>query len=240
VGNSYLKDDFAQQKILRLAIDAAAEPNFSFADGLLCYQGRIWIGANPDLQRMIISAFHDSPTGGHSGFPVTYRRLMALFKWHGMKQHIRDYVRPCYVYQQAKPKRTLPASLLQPLPVPSASWETATMDFVDGVSPSNRYNCILVVVDKMTKFAHFIPLKHPYTAATIADAFLANVCKLHGLPASIVSDRDPVFTSHLWQALFRAIGMQLKMSIANHPQTDGQTERVNQSLECFLRCFNQR
>jgi hypothetical protein len=89
----------------------------------------------------------------------------------------------------------------------------------------------------MTKFAHFIPLKHPYTAATIADAFLANVCKLHGLPASIVSDRDLVFTSHFWQALFCATGMQLKMSTANHPQTDGQTQHVNQPLECFLRCF---
>jgi hypothetical protein len=98
VRNSYLKDDLAQQKIQRLAIDTA-EPNFSFADGLLHYQGRIWIGGNPNLQQMIISAFHDSPTGGQSGFPVTYRHLVALFKWHGMKQHIRDYVQSCYVCQ---------------------------------------------------------------------------------------------------------------------------------------------
>jgi hypothetical protein len=113
----------------------------------------------------------------------------------------------------------------------------ATMDFIDGLPQSRQYNCILVVVDKLSKYAHFIPLAHPYTASTVADLFVNTVYRLHGMPLSIVSDRDPVFTSAFWQCVFRTTGTQLRLSTANHPETDGQTERVNQSLECYLRCF---
>jgi hypothetical protein len=186
---------------------------------------------------MIVQAFHDSPVGGHSGFPVMYCRLVSLFKWAGMKQFVHSFVRSCHICQQDKPKRSLPVGLLQPLPVPSAPWEMASMDFIDGLPPSHQFNCILVVVDKLSKFAHFIPLKHPYTAIKVAEVFLDNIYKLHGLPQSIISDRDPVFTSKFWQAIFRAIGTQLRLSTTNHPETDGQTECVNQSLECYLCCF---
>jgi hypothetical protein len=189
------------------------------------------------MQQQLIAAFHDSPLGGHSGFPVTYRRLVSLFKWTGMKAAIREYVRACRICQQAKPERVLPPGLLQPLPVPSAPWEMATMDFIDGLPQSHQFNCILVVVDKLSKYAHFIPLSHPYTASKVADLFVEYVYRLHGMPQSLVSDRDPVFTSKFWQHLFCATGTQLRLSTANHPETDGQTERVNQSIECYLRCF---
>lgn len=237
VVDSYTQDAFVQDKLQQLAIDATAVPRYSFLDGLLRYDGRIWIGADPELHAVIVSAFHASPMGGHSGFPVTYHRLVSLFKWSGMKNMVRDFVKSCQVCQQAKPERTLPAGLLQPLPVPSEPWEIASMDFIDGLPPSRRFNCIMVVVDKLSKYAVFIPLRHPYTATTVAEAFLDHVYKDHGLPLSLVSDRDPVFTSHFWQTVFKATGTQLRMSMANHPETDGQTERVNQSLECFLRCF---
>ena len=92
-------------------------------------------------------------------------------------------------------------------------------------------------MDKLSKYAHFIPLKHPYTASKVAELFVDNVYKLHGMPLTLVSDRDPVFTSAFWRALFKAIGTQLMMSTAHHPETDGQTERVNQSIECYLHCF---
>jgi len=113
------------------------------------------------------------------------------------------------------------------------------MDFIEGLPKSNGYNVILVVVDRLTKYAHFIPMKHPYTASTIAQAFLDNVVKLHGLPNSIISDRDTVFVSHFWTQLFKLYKVNLTLSIAYHPQTDGQTERVNQCLEMFLRCLVQ-
>jgi hypothetical protein len=127
--------------------------------------------------------------------------------------------------------------LLQPLKIPAAAWEVVTMDFVDGLPKSAGFNCIMVVVDRFSRYAHFVPLVHPYTALSVAKAYMKDVFKLHSMPAAIVSDRDPVFTSKIWQELFRLSDTQLCMSSARHPQSDGQTERVNQCLEGYLRCF---
>lgn len=129
--------------------------------------------------------------------------------------------------------------LLQPLEVANQSWQVISMDFVEGLPKSDHYSCVLVVVDTFSKYAHFVPLAHPYTAQSVATAFMNNIYKLHGLPEAIISDRERVFTSKLWQELFRLSGTQLKMSSAYHPQTDGKTERVNQCLETYLRCFLQ-
>ena len=109
------------------------------------------------------------------------------------------------------------------------------MDFIEGLLKSEGYSVILVVVDRLTKFAHFIPVKHPYSAASIAQLFMDNVVKLHGLPNSIVSNRDTIFISHFWRDLFKLYQVNLSLSTAYHPQTDGQTERENQCLEMFLR-----
>jgi hypothetical protein len=237
VVDSYSQDPFVQEKLQQLAVDPSSATDYSFSDGLLRYQKRIWVGRNTSLRQQIVLAFHSSPLGGHSGFPVTYRRLISLFKWPGMKQDVKTFVSNCHICQQAKPERTLPAGLLQPLPVPSGPWAMATLDFIDGLPTSRQFNCIMVVVDKFSKYAHFIPLKHPYTAATVADLFVDSVYRLHGMPKMLVSDRDPVFTSKFWQGVLKATGTELNMSTAYHPQTDGQTERVNQSIECYLRCF---
>ena len=154
-----------------------------------------------------------------------------------MKSGVHEYVRACSVCQQAKPDRARYPGLLQPLPVPSSAWEMVSLDFVEGLPRSGNSDTILVVVDKYSKFAHFIPLRHPFTALSVAKAFLDHVYKLHGLPSSLVSDRDRVFTSNLWKELFALAGVQLRMSSAYHPQMDGQTERVNQCMETYLRCF---
>lgn len=237
VEQSYEGDAHVQAIIQKLAIDPKSEQHYTFKSGLLRYDNRIWIGEDQQLRSQIITALHDSPQGGHSGFPVTYRRIVSLFKWPQMKTAVRDYVRACHVCQKAKPERIHSPGLLQPLPIPSKPWDMATMDFIDGLPTSRQYNCILVVVDKLTKYAHFLPLKHPYTASKVAELFVDGIYKLHGLPKVLVSDRDPVFTSQFWQGVFKATGTELRMSTAYHPETDGQTERVNQSIECFLRCF---
>lgn len=171
------------------------------------------------------------------GVPATYSRVKQLFYWPSMKSDIRSYVQSCSICQQAKPERVNYPGLLQPLPIPLQAWHTISLDFIEGLPRSAHFNCILVVVDKFSKYGHFLPLSHPFTAAKVAKVFLDNIYKLHGLPTNIISNRDRIFTSTFWQALFQLSGTKLCMSSAYHPQSDGQTERLNQCLETFLRCF---
>ena len=156
------------------------------------------MGNDNEFHVKICQAFHDTPLGGHSGFPVTYKRIRALFKWVGMKKKIQQFVQSCLICQQAKPERVAYPGLLSPLLVPSRAWETVTMDFISGLPSSDQYDCIMVIIGKFTKYGHFIPVKHPYTAQKISELFLDNIYKLHGMPRYIVSDRDPVFTSNFW------------------------------------------
>jgi hypothetical protein len=121
-----------------------------------------------------------------------------------MKGAVEEFVKQCTICQQAKHENCKIPGLLQPLESPTAPWQSVSMDFIEGIPKSNGYNAILVVVDRYTKYAHFLPLKHPYTASQIATTFLDNVVKLHSLPSSIVSDRDKVFTSVFWQNCSKA------------------------------------
>lgn len=237
VCDSYLHDAHAQQLISKLTLDPAPVPNFTFRDGLLRYKQRIWIGQQPELHLQLIEALHTSAVGGHSGVPVTYRRVKQFFAWTGMKSVVQEFVQRCLVRQQAKADRSCLPGLLQPLPVPDRAWKVISMDFIEASPLSGGFNCVLVVVDTFSKYAHFLGLKHPFTAAGVAKLFLSQVYKLHGMPTAIVSDRDRIFTSTLWWELFRLAKVDLCMSTAYHPQSDGQTEGVNQCLETYLRCY---
>jgi len=234
---SYARDPVATELITKLSLKANAVPNFTLSGGVIRYKGWVWLGHDKDLHAQVIAAMHSSALGGHSGTPVTYSRLKQYFSWPGMKLAVKEFVRSCTICQQAKPDRSRYPGLLQPLPVPSFAWEMVSLDFVEGLPRSGQADCILVVVDKYSKFAHFIPLRHPYTALSVAKAYMDQVYKLHGMPSSLISDRDRVFTSNFWKELFGLAGVQLRMSSAYHPQTDGQTERVNQCMETYLRCF---
>jgi len=127
--------------------------------------------------------------------------------------------------------------LLQPLLVPSGMWEAITMDFIEGLPSLEGGNAIIVVVDRFTKYGNFNALTHPFIAQDITQLFLDHFYKFHGLPAVIVTDRDKIFTNVFWKELFKKLGVRMLMSTAYHPQTDGQTERVNQCLETYLRCM---
>lgn len=239
VVEGYGKDSDTKNLLQELCLNPSNDQGYTLKDGVIRLQGRIWLGNHKEAQQAILIALHDSGLGGHSGITAAYHKVKALFAWHGLKKDVTHFVTHCATCQQAKHENVKIPGLLQPLPIPPHAWHTITMDFITGLPKSNRYDTIMVVVDKFSKYAHFLPLSHPFTAMTVAQLFLNNVYKLHGMPEVIVSDRDPVFTSNIWQQLMAKADTKLNMSSANHPQTDSQTERVNQSLETYLRCMTQ-
>jgi hypothetical protein len=205
-------------------------------DGVIRFQKRIWIGHNTALQTKLISSFHASALGGHSGMQATYQMLKKLFYWQGVKLDVESFVKQCLVCQRAKHELCKYPGLLQPLRVPQHSWTDISMDFIECLPISHGYSVILVVVDRFTKYSHFFPMKHPYTSTSVAQLFLDNIVKLPGVPSRIVSDKDRVFTSSFWTELFKLLKTELKIGSTYHPQMDGQIEHVNQCLEMFLRC----
>jgi hypothetical protein len=223
-----------------LSLHSPNEEGYSLDNGIIRKGELIWIGHNSALTTKLISSYHASAMGGHSGAQATYHRLKRMFEWKGMKGEVEDFIKQCSVYQQAKHERQHPVGLLQLFPIPAGAWQDITMDFIEGLPRSDGSNAILVVVDKFTKYAHFIPMEHPFTAHQVTSAVLNHVVKLHGLPNSIVSDRDRIFTTSFWKELFKLLDKKLLMSTSYHPQTDGQSEWVNQCLEMYLRCTVQQ
>lgn len=139
------------------------------------------------------------------------------------------------VCRETKGEHLKKPGLLQPLSIPHEPWREIAMDFITGLPKSQGFEVIWVVVDRFSRYAHFVALQHPISAKSLALTFFDNIYRLHGLPESIVSDRDSIFLSEFWKNLFKICGTRLCMSTAYHPQSDGCTERVNQCLEQYLR-----
>jgi hypothetical protein len=237
VEQSYCQDTVCKLLLEQLLLDSQSKPNYSLNAGILRYKGKIYVGNVPPLKKKLLIALHSSAVGGHSGHKATYQRIKRIFYWPGLKADVENFVRECPTCQKAKGENCHYPGLLDPLPIPDMAWTHISMDFIEGLPKSNGKEVILVVVDRLTKFAHFVPLSHPYTVQTVAQAFIDNVMKLHGPPIAIVSDRDRIFTSNMWKDIFKALDVQLHYSSAYHPQSDGQTERVNQCVENYLRCM---
>ncbi|KAK9230064.1 hypothetical protein WN944_023031 [Citrus x changshan-huyou] len=236
-----IEQEYKADPALSLLIDRLQSSqsvlNYSYDGSILRYKGRIILPSSSVKCQHILHEFHASPIGGHSGFLRTYKRLKASFYWKRLKRATKLFIAECDVCQRNNAETVHPSGLLQPLPIPDQIWEDISMDFIDGLPPSNGKTSIFVVVDRLSKYAHFSALSHPYTAALVAKIFVRDVAKLHGMPRTIVSDRDPIFLSQFWEEFFQLQGSSLCRSSAYHPQTDGQTEVVNRSLEGYLRCF---
>jgi hypothetical protein len=186
--NSYITDTAMTDLFQQLTIKSPNEQGYSLENGLIKYKGRLVIGENLALQTKLLATLHNSAIGGHSGIQATYQRAKKLFYWVGLKLAVELFVKQCQTCQQAKHSNSKPGGLLQPLPPPAAPWQEITMDFIEGLPMSDGANVILVVVDRLTKYSHFIPLHHPYTALSVSKAFVDTVVKLHGVPLTIISD----------------------------------------------------
>lgn len=231
------KDETIQKLISQLQKGESVPKWFTLENNVLKYKGRVVIPSKSELTSRLLKEYHDSPVGGHAGDFKTYQRMAAEWYWMGMRKDITAYVKQCHVCQQSKASTLSPLGLLQPLPISDKVWEDISMDFIEGLPNSMGWDSILVVVDRLTKYGHFIPLRHPFTAQIVAQSFLKEVVRLHEIPSSIVSDRDKIFLSVFWSELFKMHGTQLRRSTTYHPETDGQTEVVNKGVESYLRCF---
>ncbi|KAL6538163.1 hypothetical protein OROGR_012151 [Orobanche gracilis] len=204
--------------------------------GVLRFRGQICIPEDEEIKKMILEESHRSRLSIHPGATKMYQDLKGLFWWPGMKRDVAQFVYACLTCQKSKIEHQKPAGLMQLLEVPEWKWDSISMDFVTGLPNTLRgHDSIWVIVDRLTKSAHFIPINITYPISKLAEIYTTVIVKLRGVPLCIVSDRDPRFTPDFWKSLQEALGSKLRLSSMYHPQTDGQTERTIQSLEDLLR-----
>jgi hypothetical protein len=212
------------------------------ADGLLYHitkQGnKLLYVPQGKLRQVLMHEAHDAIVSGHLGFNKTYEDLSAKFTWKGMYSDVKQYVRTCDSCQRNKPRNDLSIGLLQPIPPPTRRFEQVTMDFIMSLPKSRSgFDAIFVVVDRLTKVVSFTPTHSDVSAVDTAKLFLRNWYRWFGLPRKIISDRDGRFVSRFWRELFRLLQTRLAMSTSHHPQTDGQTEKTNRTLEEMARHY---
>ena len=211
--------------------------DFSLHDGLLLYDGRVYIPENEELKYLLLRTHHDDPVAGHYGEMKTLELVSRDYYWPSLRRFVKRYIQTCEVCQVTKASRQPPHGELRSLPIPSGPWRSISADFIMPLSVSDGFDAVLVVVDRFTKYAHFIATQSSINSTQSAELLHRHVFVQHGLPDSFVSDRDPRFVSHVWQRLHSLLGISKAMSTAYRPQTDGQTERTNQTLEQYLRCY---
>ncbi|KAK9048751.1 hypothetical protein SSX86_032282 [Deinandra increscens subsp. villosa] len=198
--------------------------------------GRVWVPNSCDVRNMLLDEAHKSRYTVHPGATKMYNDLKANYWWPGMKRDIVKYVERCLTCLQVKAEHQRPYGKLQPLEIPVWKWEHVTMDLVTKLPRTARnHDAIWVIVDRLTKSAHFLPIREKYSSEKLADIYIDEIVSRHGVPVSIVSDRDTRFTSEFWQGFQEEMGSRLHLSTAYHPQTDGQSERTIQTLEDMLR-----
>ena len=215
---------------------------WNFEHGLLLHRGKVYVPKDQQLRLDLIKLHHDTLPAGHPGRFKTLKLVTQNYWWPGMSVMVKRYVQGCDSCQRNKYSREKPYGLLQPNEVPGGPWEIVTVDLITQLPPAmdfrgEKKTAILVVVDRLTKRAHFYATDDTVTSSQVANVFYNEVFKLHGLPRQIISDRGTQFASKLFQEFCQKLGIKSTMSTAYHPQTDGQTERVNQVLEQYLRMY---
>ena len=209
--------------------------------GLVLFQGRIYVPES--VRNEVIRIHHDEPTAGHRGIYKTTEAIGQNYYFPRLRKKVEEYIARCDTCHKTKSSRHQPYGMMGTASTPDRPWASIAMDFIVKLPLSEepltkvKYDSVLTIVDRLTKEVRFIPYKESSNAEELAYIFLRNITATQGLPEEIISDRDKLFTSNFWTALTRQLGLSHKLSTAYHPQTDGQTERMNQVLEQYLRGY---
>jgi hypothetical protein len=235
-------DPFAQSIVEALKKKETRHPKVSlsecsYVDKILLVNDLVYVPDKKELQCQIIRSSHDHPAAGHPGRAATFELVSRNYWWPGLRKTIAQYIRNCDTCARIKPVRHAPFGYLKPLEIPQRRWSSVSIDLIVGLPDSNGFDAVLVVVDRLSKMAHFLPCRSDIDSEGIASLFRDGVFKHHGLSDDIVSDRGTIFKSQFMRALCKLVGIKQKFSTAFHPQTDGQTERVNALLEQYLRGY---
>jgi len=211
---------------------------YTLHNRLIFSGNQLYIPASDEIKSTLIKEAHDSAVAGHMGITRTLELLSRSYYWPKMTKDVREYVSTCPSCISIKPRNDHPPGLLQPIPHPQRRWQLVSMDLITQLPRSRTgFDAIYVIVDKCSKMIHILPTYTTVTAPELASIFFREIVRHHGLPSSIISDRDPRFTSSFWSELWKRLGTHLAMSTAYHPQSDGQTERANRTIEDMLRAY---
>ncbi|RAL58210.1 hypothetical protein DID88_002313 [Monilinia fructigena] len=224
-----------------IRIRKTIEPGFTIENETIYFHGKVYIPSQ--MTKEFVTEQHGLPAHGHQGIARTFARLREISYFPRMRTIVEEVVGNCDTCIRNKSSRHAPYGQLQTPDMPSQPWKSITWDFVVKLPFSKdpttgiEYDAILNVVDRLTKFAYMIPFKETWDAEQLAYVFLRGIVSIHGVPDEIISDRDKLFTSKFWTTLLALMGIKRKLSTSFHPQTDGQTERTNQTMEAYLRCY---
>ncbi|KAG7003723.1 Transposon Tf2-9 polyprotein [Fusarium oxysporum f. sp. conglutinans] len=239
---AYKTDEDLQSILQALEEGAPRHPKITLAEckviqDRLLYRDRVYIPNYDPLKTALLKASHEHPIAGHPGRARTYDLLSRDYYWPGMLSYVERWVKNCHTCRRANPAREARQGVLKPLPVPERAWQHISMDFITHLPPSEGHDAILIIACRLTKMRHIMACKGTCDAEDTARYYLKEVWKLHGLPHTIISDRGPQFVAEFWKKLTQQLSINSLLSTAYHPETDGQTERLNAILEQYLRAY---
>jgi hypothetical protein len=236
--HAYSKDPVASERLRTTLANPSLDPRWSVdPEGFLRLDGRIYVPDTDDLRLRILQYKHDHPLSGHFGQSKTISLVRREYTWPGLRAFITHYCKSCTNCGRAKVPRHRPYGNLKQLPIPERPWNSISMDFIEHLPPSLGFTAILVIVDRLSKQAIFIPTHDTISSADLAQLFVLHVFSKHGVPSHVTSDRGSEFVSHFFRSLGKALDMKLHFTSGYHPEGDGQTERTNQTLEQYLRIY---
>ncbi|GJX92259.1 reverse transcriptase domain-containing protein, partial [Tanacetum coccineum] len=227
---------FKQENVLAERLHGLDQQMERREDGSLYFLDRIWVPLVRGMRTIIMDEAHKTGYSVHPGADKMYHDLRDMYWWPGMKRDIATYVSKCLTCAKVKAEHQRPSGLLQQPEIPEWKWDKITMDLITKLPRSRSgHDAIWVIVDRLTKSAHFLAIREDFSTEKLARLYIDEIVARHGVPVSIISDRDGRFTSHFWQSVQKALGTRLDLSTAYHPQTDGQSECTIQTLEDMLR-----